>query len=158
MRRLIPATLLIPTAIACAGREPPPRVEPPPPDAPIEVTVARAAERWYRTTGLDPLPRIRFIRLGDCDRVMGDSDAAYWGCWSSADLTVTIDYRAPAGSKYLVLTHEFGHALGADHVPGSVMREVINNDARCLSRADVNAVCGVEHSPKCRWRRPECER
>lgn len=162
VRRLIVAVLILSTP-ACGSRE---RLPHPTPSAVLAEIADAASARWYHATGLDPILNVWGIRVGDCDAVIGPttSSKTYWGCWSGEDRCVVVDYRAPETARYLVLTHELGHSLGAAHPdstaddPGSVMAEFIADDARCLSRRDVDAVCGPGASVKCRWRRPECER
>lgn len=150
--------LLIAFAIgmsACGDR--PPRTDAPTLD-PLASIADSASARWYRATGLDPVVTVRSVRIGNCDLVMGPppADVKYWGCWSSAERVVTLDYRAPSSAAFLIVTHELGHVLGAHHpTDGSVMAEHLADDGRCLSKSDVDSACV---SGSCAWRRPECDR
>lgn len=158
MRRLIVALMMLPlAALGCSAREP--LIVPPPPDSDEADVIDAASARWFHATGLNT--DVRAVRVdGDCDAVMGPPASAhhtYWGCWSGEDRTITLDVRTPRAARYLVLSHEFGHSLGASHSDhGSVMAALVSERPTCLSRADVDAVCDGR-TGGCRWRHPECE-
>lgn len=120
----------------------------------LDLAVSRGQERWYRATGLCPVP-LSVSWTGD--RTCGPAHNAV-GCADDAgNVRIWHGVRTQAQADHVML-HELGHVLspGRGHVGLwlGVMSPHTDRSAGQITQADLDLIClGF----LCPWERPEAD-
>lgn len=151
--------LLALTLVACSepsGFEPPRRIYVQ--DQALEAPTDTALERWACAVGIE-WERVTDPSNADLTVLFGTPRDEGQGQHTGRKIIVrdTLEGEGLA----TVLAHEFGHALGAEHIEQlGIMRPTVNDNSHCITASDLRSVCsefGCSHyQPECLETCEEC--